>query len=524
MSSASRCTVSHVAAVLLALGWVMSLAPLAPAQEAPGARPCLRSGIPADYGTFLSLRSTRFRQNPGQAPVESAASHHLELIPPSAYAVTNVGVSGPGGFKAPLTRLPDGSSTWSALGSEAALGAQSPAGNYNASFLLAFPNGDSFIGFFPFTLASNTPPVPRISNLEAAQEFPATERFAIQWTPWLAAGTQDRIEFQVRDESGTLLFSAASDCASTNALATGASQIELPSGLLSPGSAATGYLTFGGAQLVGADDNSLIAQRGFHARTTSFPLRARASGGTGSPATLSQPGIAGTNLIFQLAGTPGARYAVESSLNLRDWTKVSEVTIPGTGSVAVTVALPSDGVPRFYRATPIPGGGGTVTPGPATLALALAGERLLQLTLSGTPSATYAVESTANYSNWTSVTNVTLPASASPTAVLTVRIPVAPGTDFLAFRARGVDAPVTPPVLKPGTLAITRADALITLSLSGATPLATYAVQQHTADWVAGTWQSSEITITTDAAGAGSKSVPASAAGGTAIFYRSIAP
>jgi hypothetical protein len=516
----------HATTLALAVGLVLLLATGSTTRAAslpPGAEACISNVVPAGYGSFVLTKSGLFQQLPAGAPTEAAsgAAALIELQSPAAYAISNALVSGPGNFKASLAPTATGISVWSSnYASEAVLNNTLLAGAWTTSFQLSFTNGDAGVGFFPLVLVSNLPPLPTLANLSPAQSIDPAATFNLAWTPWADATTNDRVSLQIVDSSGNTVVAAASDCTGTIPLAPNTGSVDLPAGALSSGRSYTGYLTFGASLFESTDASSLLVERVFQSRTTQFPLRTTGSSGGGELGTLEQPVISGTNLVFTLKGTPGTTYAIESTTDWAGWTKETEVTLPAGGSLEVRLPLATNGGPKFYRARSL---GGVVEPGGApTLSLATAGPGLLALTLVGTPGASYTVESSATYQDWTAVTNVTLPSGSSN---LVVQIAVPPGTNFLVLRATG-SGTVTPTGKSP-TLALIASQANeFQLNVTGADANSTYAIQSVVAaegpgpDWAAG-WANLSATVTTAADGTGRATLPSTTnAAARAVFFR----
>ncbi|MBL9139313.1 MAG: hypothetical protein JNK85_25820 [Verrucomicrobiales bacterium] len=506
---------------LLASGLTLTAAVLP-----PGAGACVSNSIPAGYGSFLLTKSALFEQSTSGTPAEvpSGSAAVIELRSPNAYAISNAQVAGPGNFRAGLTAATDGSSQWTSnYATETVLNATLLPGAWTTSFQLTFTNGDAGVGFFPLVLVSNVPPLPTIANLAAAQSINPSANFNLAWTAWAAATTNDRISLQVVDSSGTTVASAASDCSGAIPLASTAGSVDIPAGALASGRSYTGYLTFGASLFESTDISSLLVERVFQSRTTRFSLRTSGSSGGGDLGTIEQPVVSGTNLVFTLKGTPGATYAIESTVDLTSWSKETEVILPASGSLEVRLPLVSGAGPKFYRAVKQGGGG---QPGIApTLSLASAGPGLVSLGIVGTPGATYTVESTTNYQSWLAVTNLTLPTGSS-NAVVTISIPA--GTAFLAFRASS-SGTVNPPIGKTPTLALTPLSSTqLRLSVSGGDANATYTIQSVTAgdtsgpNWSTG-WTDQALTVTTSADGTGATNLSVSAnASERGVFYRLI--
>src|SRR5690606_5438128 len=163
--------------------------------------------------------------------------------------------------------------------SESNLNAALPAGPWSTVFQVVPTNAEPFFGFFPFTVASNLPPVPQVMNLQAAQAVDPASSFTIEWNSWMGFVTNDRISLEIVSPSGQSVFSAATDCAGSVELPAAATAVMIPAGTLSPGTAYTGYLSFGAVLLAEDDASARLVQRGYQYRTTRFELRTTGSGG-----------------------------------------------------------------------------------------------------------------------------------------------------------------------------------------------------------------------------------------------------
>lgn len=471
----------------------------------PGAQPCVTNAIPAGYGALTLIENTTFAQTNDAPPAESAApppTFVAEVTSPSAFVVSNALLANTRGFSLALPYQGSGVSSGSTtFTSESALIAAVPAGTWTTSFQLVFTNGDSFVGFSVFNLASNVAPVPQVANLVAAQSLNPTADFGLNWTPWVGSGTNDRISLVIQDAAGTTVASASTDCSGQSSLPTGATGFTIPAGRLASGASYTGYLTFGASRLADLDDGALLLQTAFSSRTTRFPIRTTSSGG-GTPGTLSKPIVTASSLVMTLTGTPGTTYAVQASPDFTAWTEQTRVTLPASGATEVTLPLPPAGAPRFYRAIAV--GGGTIPETGATLSVSLTTNTpaRIRITVTGVPGSTHTIESTTNWVAWTEFGTVAIPEGSS-NVVFTVAVPA----DSLSaiFRARAGDVVPPPPTGKTPTLAAVLTGSGLQIVLSGGDPNRTYAVQQANATFTA--WTPSSVTITTSATGSGQTTV-----------------
>jgi hypothetical protein len=369
------------------------------------------------------------------------------------------------------------------------------------------------VGFFPFLLVTNTPPIPVVSNLAAAQAINPAAPFTLRWAPWTGASTNDRISLAIVSPSGDTVVSAATDCAGEFPLPAGASSFEIPAGELSGGTVYRVHLTFGGSLFGGQDDSALQVLRGLQSRTTRAEIRTSGASG-GETATLGSPQIEGTNVVMTIEGVPGGVYQLQSTTNLSDWLNEQSITLPASGRTNVVVPIVAAGQPRFYRAILIDDGGG---PGgdAANLAVSLTATNSLRIVVTGTPGAAYTVEASTNYVAWTRVQEVLIPAG---TNQVTVEVAIATNQVFAIYRAVTAEGP--PPTGDGPTLALTRETAGLRLVLSDGEPQRTYVIQKTEEDFAA--WTDTTLTVTADPSGGGNVAITP-AAGEPTAFYRALA-
>lgn len=322
------------------------------AAELPGGEPCFADTVPAGFGAFNVLRQGVYRQFvdvPEPAPVDGAAS--VELRAPPTYSVLTATVLGPGGARFDLSRREDGLFGWLESGSEAEVAARIPSGSWNTSFRLRLPNGDAFNGFFPFRLSPEVPPIPRITNLAEAGALPTSRDFILRWVPWTAAVTNDRVVLEIRDASGALVLSAASDCSGQIELGRRAEGIVIPAGRLSPGTSYTGQLTFAANQLAVNDRGPILMLRAFYSRSTRFSLRTASDQdpALGPALQVVRPPGPGIGLRLRVVGRTASLWNLEVSSDLRGWSVVAEVGLDASGAAEVDTPPASPGVVQFYR-------------------------------------------------------------------------------------------------------------------------------------------------------------------------------
>jgi hypothetical protein len=126
-----------------------------------------------------------------------------------------------------------------------------------------------------------------------------------------------------------------------------------------------------------------------------------------------------TNLTFTGTSTNKALVSgITFSFNGRDEVAVINLVTNKSGTDFVTISV-TDGFSSSSQSFILNVTGGTVSGGPATLKLSLSGTQLT-LNLVGTANASYAIQSSSDFTTWTAVTTVT--ASATGTASYTTAI------------------------------------------------------------------------------------------------------
>jgi hypothetical protein len=352
----------------------------------------------------------------------------IELRPPDSLRISNVVLISPDGIRTSLTVGADGVSGAARLFSTPDdLEAAVPPGMWSARYEATLNQGDSFVGFFRFTLESALVPVPRITNAATADAIDPALPFRVAWSPWTNAVPGDRIQLQVVDTSDRTVFSAATDCAADAVIQLGEGSVEIPAGRLAAGSTYTTYLSFARSTLLSTNRAAAQIERGWDVRTTALTLRT--TGQNTQPASLAEVRISSGNLIFVMSGTPGAAYQVEWSTNLVTWTLDRRLVMPASRRAIVIVPVVQDGAPRFYRAHSISG----LSPR-LTIERTPTGQLLLSI-LGGDPNGRYQLQYTDR--TWGGWTNAGLTV---PTDIAGNRLVILPQN--FPFRPPGAGGPV----------------------------------------------------------------------------------
>lgn len=405
-------------ALLACLG--VALAASAQTAPPPGAIPCITNDLPATHGAFLVVHGASHLQTAAtnvQPAPEPNAFAWIQLSPPPSLDFTNILVASPATLRAPLSETDPATrtATWSqTFDSEAALLTQFPAGAWNTRLDVSLPGGTPFLGFFRFTLDDRTPPIPRFTNADTVQTPDPASELVLSWDPWTNAGALDHVHIEIRGPDDLPVYSASSGCGAELTLAPGATSAPVPAGRLRPQTRYTAFLTFGASVLASQDRPTLLLLRGARTRTTRLDFRTAGAGG--EEVVLSAPRISatGSNLIFTITGIPRTSYAIQSSPDLITWSLERITTLPINGAANISIPLPRERVPAFWRAVPA---GSASQPVRLRLVPSTPNRNLYFLNLQGTPGTSYRIESSTNLTLWRPIFpfSVNIPATSTQT-------------------------------------------------------------------------------------------------------------
>lgn len=318
---------------------------------------CQPDGLPETWGGYSLFKSGSYVQTSAADPQPAAESPFqfaaLVTSPRNGPMATAGSVTLPGGARKDLSAAPFGGylAFYEDFGNNAALDAAYPGGTY----ILRFTQSGQPERQINLPVPSTIPPVPKITNYDAAQAVNPALNFTLQWNAFSGASGLDSISLTILETNltgGNVVFQAPDRCVPRELPVT-ATSIVIPAGTLQSNRTYQASLTF---NKVGyASTNAVPEMAGFAGvtRTTEFTLRTGGGAMVGTPARFTGYRLLPNGqLELTFTGTPNHPYTLQraTSLSARDWVNAGSVTTDATGrGVFVETA---GGLPavRFYRA------------------------------------------------------------------------------------------------------------------------------------------------------------------------------
>jgi hypothetical protein len=299
---------------------------MAPSSSAPPAtRPPLSGGQGFTFGTFVTS-------------------------PPLGPAATNGSLTRPDGSRTNLLTIPGNYlQSYERAGTDAALDALAPPGPYTLRFTQVGSPERSIVIDVP----TNHPPIPRITNFEAAQAIDANADFVLAWNGIPDAGERDSISLTVVGADGRLVFMAPDPCVPLE-LPASATSVVIPARTLPTNSLASATLVFN--RLYYFSTNEVPKMSGFAnlGRTVQFNLATGSRPAPASPATFSEYRLlANGRPQLLLSGSPGRAYTIQRAGTpgpAAGWSTVATVTPDAAGRTTFEDSQTGASFPRFYRA------------------------------------------------------------------------------------------------------------------------------------------------------------------------------
>lgn len=323
-----------------------------------GGGACQPDGLPETWGGYSLFKSGSYAQTSAADPQPAAESPFqfaaLVTSPRNGPMATAGSVTLPNGTRKDLNAAPFGGylAFYEAFTTSAALDAAYPGGTY----ILRFTQSGQPERQISLPVPADAPPVPKITNYDAAQAVNPALDFTLQWNAFTGASGQDSLSLSIVETNlagGNVVFQAPDRCVPRELPVT-ATSIVIPAGTLQSNRAYRASLTF---NKVGyASTNTVPEMAGFAGvtRTTEFTLRTGGGAVVGTPARFTGFRLLPNGqLELTFTGTPNHPYTLQraTSLSDRDWVNAGSVTTDATGrGVFVDTA---GGLPavRFYRAT-----------------------------------------------------------------------------------------------------------------------------------------------------------------------------
>jgi hypothetical protein len=191
------------------------------------------------------------------------------------------------------------------------------------------------------------PKPPHIANFGAIAD--ASSDFVVSWDPFEGGSATDFIQLHIEDPTGNKIFETP-DFAKSGALNGLATSAVVPKDALLPGRAYNARVAF--QKNLVLDSTSYPGALGYAAyiSRTSFKLSTSGASGEQPPALTVLPFSHTGSFRFQVQAAAGQVLQVESSEDLRQWTKLSTNTLPATGQLEVSDDQAKNTRFRYYRA------------------------------------------------------------------------------------------------------------------------------------------------------------------------------
>ncbi|MCC6231367.1 MAG: hypothetical protein IT580_01920 [Verrucomicrobiales bacterium] len=321
--------------------------------------PCNPPTTPPNMGFFTLFKSSSFIQDSASEPVpmEGGSSFTFGAIVQAAALGPNpvsASLTAPNGTVTPLTSfVPQTLQHGVIAATEEEFEAAAPAGTYTMRFVM----GTQPEASVPMTVPALNPPVPRITNFDAAQAIRADADFTLAWNPFTGASATDYISITLIDDRGRVRFTAPDPCVPRELLST-ATSVVIPAKTLATNSVLSGTIVFNRSFYSSTNAVPNMGGYGSVTRSTQFVLRTQGGGGGGTtptPARLTHPQrLSNGHPQFIVEGAPGSRHAVQRTTGLGStatpWLSVQTVTLDAAGSATFEDAAADLSRPAYYRA------------------------------------------------------------------------------------------------------------------------------------------------------------------------------
>lgn len=325
--------------------------------SAGGGNGCRPDGLPETWGGYSLFKSGSYVQSTAADP-QPAPENPFQFVafvssPRNGPLATAGSVTLPNGTSKNLNAAPFGGylAFYEDFTNSAALDVAYPAGTYT----LRFTQSGQPERQISLPVPASAPPIPKITNYDAAQAVNPALDFTLQWNPFSGASGLDSISLTIVETNltgSTVVFQAPDLCVPRE-LPVAATSIVIPAGTLRSNRTYQASLTFN--KLGYASTNAVPEMAGAAGitRTTEFTLRTGGGAAVGTPARFTGYRLLPNGqLELTFLGTPGHPYTLQraTSLSAREWAGAGTVTTDATGrGVFVDTA---SGLPtvRFYRA------------------------------------------------------------------------------------------------------------------------------------------------------------------------------
>ncbi|HAB17669.1 MAG TPA: Ig-like domain-containing protein [Verrucomicrobiota bacterium] len=315
--------------------------------------PCNQSPLPAHWGSYGLAKRSNYVQTSAAPPVEETGDTAAFLFS----AVIMGPAFGPA-VTAGSLEFPDGTSTnltsnfylqyYDIFDTAAELEAAHPPGPHT----LRFTQTGQPERVIPMNVTADAPPVPRVTNFEAAQAITATQDFTLQWEPFANAAGNDFMSMYISDDH-SIPFQAPNLCI-PRPLPVTSTSIVVPANTLVAERSYTAEILFGKAFYFSTNTVTDMYGYGYVYRATRFTVKTR-GGVAPKPATLSAARLLSDGRgTFDLTGDAGQTYGIQKAetVDATTWAEVGTVVPNGSGLATYQETGAPGSAPRFYRAVP----------------------------------------------------------------------------------------------------------------------------------------------------------------------------
>jgi hypothetical protein len=313
---------------------------------------CTATGFPTNWGSYGISKRSNYRQTSTADPLpdtlDGSFVFSASVLSPSLSAGVTGSVTKPSNMQYALSGFGGFAQYLETAASEAALDAAAPAGSYTLRFTLAGQTEQ----VSTMSMASQAPPVPKITNFDEAQNINPSTDFTLRWNGFSGAGPDDHINMYISDTNGNVVFQAPNLCVPRELPVT-ATSILIPANTIRSNQTYSAALQYG--RLFYFSTNAVPEMVGYGdlVRNTFFSLKTQGSGGVPptAPRFTTFELLPNGNPRFTVTGTAGATYSVQRTQNLtsQSWETIGNVTIPADGGAVFEDTQSGKSFPLFYR-------------------------------------------------------------------------------------------------------------------------------------------------------------------------------
>lgn len=282
---------------------------------------------------FFVLKNVSYAQASPADPVESGdpvAQFGAFFAPVAGTTVSAASVKLPDGSTRNLTGVAGRYFSMASAGSESALNATYPAGNYTGSVTIGGQAGNVVLGM------PAAPPIPKCANYAAAQAVDPKAAFTLQWNAFTGATGNDRVEILVTDDTGMTVFQAPNECANPAVpLPNTATSVTLPQDLLAAGKTYNVQLSFMKIGTITASGSPAFQGAAGYSHATQFTLKTTGGTVTGPVTILAYRLPADGHFEVDAQAAAGQVVALESTSDFKIWINTASGQASAMGRITL---------------------------------------------------------------------------------------------------------------------------------------------------------------------------------------------